>query len=303
MSGKFHKVRVVNPAEKPKRKKKAMARKKASSSKRTTNPKRRRRRRSSSTTRRRRRRNPGAPIGAAPRRRRATRRRRNPDDGGGGRRGIDLMAPMRNWAPVYRLLGKAAAAWAVRKWGDPEGAVASTATMGGRWTIRNHFFGLAAGYVAGRLIGLIGRGSPQQVYDGAVDLSLSKAFWHEIIQAIPGGATYFGSTEVQQLLARANAGDTIDDGRGNRYVVQVGPDGSKQMMPMMGLQSATALDGIQAARPIDGIQTARPIDGWQTRQRMGMGHLTTDGTNNEQAAYMRRGTSDPYLAAFMGTRR
>jgi hypothetical protein len=76
-----------------------------------------------------------------------------------------------------------------------------------------------------------------------------------------------------------------------------------QMMPMMGIQAATALDGIQAARPIDGIQTARPIDGWQTRQRMGMGHLTTDGSNNEQAAYMRRGTNDPYLAAFMGTRR
>jgi hypothetical protein len=298
MSGKFHKVRVVNPGEtKPKRKKKssmATKRKRKSSSSSGTKPRRRRRRR-----------NPGEAMGAPPRRRRrrsSTRRRRNPDDGGGGRRSVDAMAPLRHWSPLWRMLGKMAGAFAVRKWGDPEGAVPSTATMGGRWSIRNHILNLVAGYAAGTLLGKMGRGHGQEVYDGAVDLSLSKAFWHEVIQAIPGGAGYFGSTEVQQLLGRAQAGDTIDDGRGNRYVVQVGADGSKQMVPMMGLQAATALDGLQAARPIDGIQVARPIDGWQTRQRTGMGHLTVDPSNDD-AAYMRRGTSDPYLAAYMGVRR
>lgn len=289
MSGKFHKVRVVNPEEKPKRSKKMAGKKRSTSSKpkrssstkRTSNPRRRRRRRTSS---RRRRRNPGAPMGAAPRR-----RRRNPDGGGGS---IDFMSPLRNWRWFYRLLGKMAGAFAVRKWGDPEGAVPSTATMGGRWTIRNHFINLAAGYVAGSIFTrIIKRGNGQEVYEGAVDLSTSKAFWHEVIQAIPGGATYFGSAEVQQLLGRAQAGDTIDDGRGNRYVVQVGPDGSKQMVPMMGLQQATAMDGLQAARPIDGIQTARPIDGWQTRQRMGM-------SGSDDSAYLRRGANNPFLAAY-----
>lgn len=300
MATKMHRVRVINPAEpkpkpKPKKRTPAMAttrKRKRSTKKATTTPKRRGGRRRT---------NP------APRRRAPARRRgRNPDGGGGGgRRSIDLMAPLRHWKPFWRLAGKMAAAWAVRRWGDPEGAVPSTATMGGRWTIKNHIIGLAAGYLSGMVAGRIRPGVGQEVYEGAVDLSVSKAWWHEVVQAIPGGATYFGSTDpaLQQLLGRAQPGDTIDDGRGNRFVVQAQADGSRTMVPMMGLEPARALDGIQAARPLDGLTTARPTDGYQQRRRASYGHLTVASPAAEEAAnYLRRGTTDPYKAAYLGRR-
>lgn len=304
----YHRVRTVNPGKgRPKRKRKTVTTRRK---RKTTTTRRRRRRRrsnpSSTTTRRRttRRRSP------------SRRRRRNPSGGGLRARwssgGINLSEPFRNWRPLWVLLGKAAGAFAVRKWGDPELSSGSTFTMGGRWSIKNHLLNLVGGYVMGRIAGMVkGREAAQGCWNGAVDLSVSKAFWHEIIQAIPGGTTYFGNLppELSQLLSRAQAGDTIDDGRGNRYVVQVTQGGQKQMVPMMGLQQQRPLDGLEKATPLDGLTTATPLDGWQQRKlqareaNMRFGHLTVgDSISTNHATYLRRGSTDPYAAAYMGGR-
>lgn len=260
-------------------------------------------------TTRRRRKNP------APKRTTRRRRRRNPASIRGFFSGVNLTEPFRQWRPLWVMIGKMAGAFAVRQWGDPELAPGSTATMGGRWTIKNHILNLVAGALAGSVIAQWkGKPQGQLAYDGAVNLSISKAFWHEVIQSIPGGVTYFGNVDpaVQSLLQRAQDGDTIDDGRGNRFVVKALPSGQKQLVPMMGLEQARPLDGLQQARPLDGLTTARPLDGYQQRrfqERMRSegyaptGHLTVnDDATSEAAVYLRRGSSDPYSAAFLGGR-
>lgn len=227
---------------------------------------------------------------------------------------VDLAGPFRHGGILFRLVGKMAGAFMVRKFGDPESAAASTATMGGRWTIKNHLLNLLGGWLAGELVGrVMSRERGQLCYDGAADLSASKAFWHELIQAIPGGATYFGRRPMgavpPEMWSLAQPGDTVDDGHGNRFLVQAAADGSKRLVPMMGLQSARPLDGLQAARPLDGLTPARPLDGYQQRlfqerQRSGssLGHygVMADDDMRDDAAYLRRGTDDPYLAAYLG---
>ena len=220
---------------------------------------------------------------------------------------VDLAHPFRGGAALFRLLGKMAGAFMVRKWGDPEAAAASTATMGGRWTIKNHLLNLLGGWVLGEVVGrVMSKERGQLCYDGAVDLSASKALWHELIQAIPGGATYFGRRPMgaipQQFLDQAQPGDIIDDGAGNRLLVQAAADGTKRFVPMMGLQAARPLDGLQEARPLDGLQgyQQRLL---QERTRGGsMGHygVMADDEMRDDAAYTRRGTDDPYLAAYLG---
>lgn len=221
---------------------------------------------------------------------------------------VDLGGPFRGGGVMFRLLGKMAAAFVVRKWGDPEGAAASTATMGGRWSIKNHLLALLGGWAAGEVVGrVMTRERGQLCYEGAVDLCASKALWHELIQAIPGGATYFGRRPMgqvpQEMLAQAQAGDTLDDGHGNRFLVQAASDGSKRLVPMMGLQEARPLDGLTPARPLDGL------GGYQQRllqQRVRssgtLGHygVMADDDMRDDAAYLRRGTDDPYLAAYLG---
>jgi hypothetical protein len=227
---------------------------------------------------------------------------------------VNLAAPFSGGGILFRLVGKMAGAFCVRKWGDPEGATASTATMGGRWSIKNHLLNLLGGWAAGEIVGRVStRERGQLCYDGAADLSASKAFWHELVQAVPGGAQYFGRHAMgaipPHLLAMAQQGDTLDDGSGNRFIVQADAAGQKRLVPMMGLQEARALDGLQAARPLDGLHAARPLDGYQQRllqQRLraggSMGHYgpMADEDMAEEAAYIRRGTDDPFLAAYLG---
>lgn len=218
---------------------------------------------------------------------------------------VDLAAPFRGGGILFGLIGKMAGAFAVRRWGDPEGAAASTATMGGRWTIKNHLLNLLGGWIAGELVGrTMSRERGQAVYNGAADLSASKALWHELVQAVPGGAQYFGRTPMgaipQQLLAMAQPGDTLDDGSGNRFLVQADAAGAKRLVPMMGLQQARPLDGLQAARPLDGYQQRQLQARLRADGRLGHYGPMADEEMAEEAAYIRRGTDDPYLAAYLG---
>lgn len=284
MATKYHKVRTVNPAPK-KRRKMATRKKRKTTTKRRRAPARRR--------------NP-APRASKPRRR--YRRRSNPGMFGGA--GPSLKAPFKDWKPLWMLVGKMAGVWAVRKWGDPESSPASTATMGGRWSIKNHIINMAAAYFFGSAVGKWKSGNQGQwILDGAVELSVSKAFWHEVIQAVPGGTKYFGNTEgpMRQLMAQAQDGDTIDDGRGNRYLVK-GSGVGKKLVPMMGLQQERALDGLQPARPLDGLTTATAMDGYQGRLRRGeaLGHYQPLDEDDDDNVYIRRGTRDPYQAAYIG---
>jgi hypothetical protein len=224
---------------------------------------------------------------------------------------VNLAHPFQGGGILFRLIGKMAGAFAVRKWGDPEGSVASTATMGGRWSIKNHLLNMLGGWAIGEIVGRVStRERGQLCYDGAADLSASKAFWHELVQAVPGGATHFGRVSMgaipPAIAAAAEPGDILDDGSGNRFMVQADQAGQKRFVPMMGHQH---MHGLEAARPLDGLQAARPLDGYQQRllqQRLRsggeMGHFSefSDESMAEEAAYIRRGTNDPYLAAYLG---
>lgn len=297
--GEWHKVRTVNPKGKKKGKgkvaKKKGGKKKSSSSR--SHGKRGGRKRGSN------------PRGGHAKKRGGKKRGRNPLSLGGMK--VDPIGPFRHGDVAFRIIGKLASAGAVMKWGDAPTAPTSTATMGGRWTVKNHIIGLVAGFVAGEIVArVLSPHRGQQVYDGAADLSISKAFWHELVQAIPGGATYFGRRPMGQipanLIALAQPGDTLDDGKGNRFLVQVGNDGTKRLVPMMGLEKERALDGLQEARPLDGLEAARPLDGMQQRKlqaelRQAMGHLAPmDDEYAYDAASWRRGTNDPYAAQFTG---
>lgn len=289
---KKHEVTIVNPRKTKKRGSKKRSTKKVA--------KRRRKKTSSRrpAKRRRRRRNPRAPSVpvARNRRRRSPARRRNPI--GGGIR-IDLKDDLRYG--LWRLGGKLLVAFAVRRFGDPEVAQPSgvgSPTTGARWTLKNLVIGWVAaavgGEIAARMFKTVDGG--QNIYNGGVDLLLTKAFWSEIVHRLggAGGAAMFGQDEsgdAAVLASQAGEGDILDDGQGNRYLLQGG-----QWTPMMG-DMGDALDeamyeGLEAATPLDSLQEQTALDGY--------GHLMDSGPAAiAQGSYDRRGSPDPFQATFM----
>ena len=211
-------------------------------------------------------------------------------------------------------------AFAVRRWGDPEGAQPSgvaSPTTGARWTLKNLFIAWLAGAVGGELVArFFSREGGQHVYDGSVDLALTKAFWSEVIHRIggPGGAAMFGQADDQMavLASQADEGDIIDDGQGNRWLLQGGQWVSMQGHDEYGdvLAEATPLDGYQQRMLQEGaydgvLETATPLDDWDDgipTYETEMGHLmdpAAPGAASAVGTYTRRGSPDPFHASYM----
>ncbi len=231
---------------------------------------------------------------------------------------IDLRDDFK-WA-LYRLGGKMAAAWAVRRWGDPEEGQPSgvdSPTTGARWTLKNLFFAWLAGAVSGELVArFFNKDGGQHVYDGACDLVVTKAWWSEVIHRIGGepGAAMFGQDdEMAALSAQASEGDVLDDGQGNRWLLQGG-----KWVGMMGEAEDEAADEALARAMYAGqLEQATPLDGYQQRQLQagefdgvlesatpldGYGHLMDPDTSaaaSSVGAYVRRGSPDPFQASYL----
>lgn len=222
----------------------------------------------------------------------------------GGMIRIDLRDDIK-WA-LFRMGGKMVSAWAVRRFGDPEESQPSglaSPTTGSRWTLKNLFIGWLAGAIGGEVVArFFNHEGGQQVYDGSVDMVVTKAWWSEIIHRVggAGGAAMFGNTDMDALAQQGSEGDVLDDGQGNRWLMQGG-----QWVAMMGpLEDALYSDDVagvlEAATPLDGELVAEtPLDGLG---RHTYGHLMDPDTTRASAQagqYNRRGSPDPFQAAFM----
>lgn len=293
MAGETHEVTIVNGKKKKKKKKAKKATKKKAKKK-----------------------NPPAKKGTTvakkkKKKKKGKKRKKNPSRAGrffGGGMRVNIRDDIAYG--FQRLLGKAIAAYAVGQWGDKPTANPSggnSPTTGMKWSWKNYFIAVLAGYVGGELVGRTFRAvDGQKVYDGAVDLAMTKAFWSEIVHRIPGGAKYLGHRPMGQMPAAA-PGKIYTDNDGNRWISQNG-----QWVAMMGhergggpmgqLEAATALDGddygdletATALDGMDGLETQRALDGY--------GHLMDPDSPKSaaaQGAYMRRGSPDPFQAAYL----
>lgn len=251
----------------------------------TSNPGRRRKRRRRTTT-------AAAP---APRRRRRGRRRSNPGNpprrGRSGYRrnpsilGLNFSIGKVAGDAALRMLGKVVGAWAVRMIGTTEtnqidGGVSPTTGL--RWGFWNHFVCIGAGILAGGVLANVLKGRPQvaeKVFEGAVDLSATKAFWSEIVQRVPGGPKYLGA---------ADEGDVKEFADGRTYIRQ----GGKWVSMMGQLEDKTALDGLEYATSL----------GRRRERRRSMGHLLPPefrNTDTDNAGrYGGTAAADPYAAAY-----
>lgn len=249
----------------------------------TENPRGRRRRRRSTTPRRRRRRraapreNPGFALAT----RRRSPARRNPSFMG---LNFGIGGVLSNAA--LRLLGKVIGAAAVRTIGTAEENQISggnSPTTGMRWSFWNHFVCVGAGLLAGGLLGRWRAGAGQHIFEGALDLSLQKMFWSEMVHRTEAGPKWLGA---------ADEGDVLEDSRtGKTWIRQGG-----KWVAMLGLQEKTALDGLEYATAL-GRAPRR-----HGRRREPMGHLLPSDYTNSDADYTGRYTnsasSDPYSAAY-----
>jgi len=297
---KAYEVTVVNPRKTRKKSKRKTAAKKAK-----PNPmaKRRRRRRRSS-----------APA-AAPRRRR--RSKSNPSRarrygkhvarrGGflGGFGTINPMAPMSG--ALARIAGKIFAVWVVRRWGGEmpkDGAVSET--TGNAWGFQQYLFSLLAGYVGGELVGrFASRHAGEQFYQGAFDMTATKLVWTEIVNrrdskgdpSWPAAQEALGrGDQMRALSAAAEEGDIMDDGEGNRWLMQRG-----KWTAMMGVREADYLGNVREADYLGEVVDASPLGG--VREADYLGHLMTRDTpipEGKAGQYLRRGSPDPYHAAYL----
>jgi hypothetical protein len=211
---------------------------------------------------------------------------------------IDLRDDL-GWA-FWRFAGKLATSFAVKRWGDaaelqPTSGIMSE-TTGARWGFKNLLIGYLASVVGGELgARFFGTDRGQHMYDGGVDLLVTKAFWSEVVHRIggAGGAAMFGQAEndMAVLASQAGEGDVLDDGQGNRWLLQNG-----QWVAMMGTDALDeALYGdLEEATPLDGLEEATPLDG--------LGHLMDPGSPKASitdGSYNRRGSPDPYAATYM----
>lgn len=245
------------------------------------NPKRKRRRRRTTAAapapRRRRRRR--SPVGnPAPRRRSYA--RRNPT----------ILGVNFNWGSTtaqagLRLLGKVAGAFLVRLVGnDGENQISGgmSETTGARWTFFNHVLNLLGGMAAGALVNMfVGREKNlgKYVLEGAIDQSVQKAFWSELVHRTEAGPKWLGASD----------GDVREDGRGGTLIYQGG-----KWIPMLGLKEAGPLG------ELDGLEYASSM-GRVHHRRRSMGHLMppeTDAATQRSGRYTRSGYVSPYHSAF-----
>lgn len=265
----------------------------------------RRRRRTTTTPRRRRRRTRSNPrTRANPTRAQVTKRGFN----------IDLGTPFRRAVPT--LAGKLMVAWAVRRWGDAETAPYSP-TAGSAWTFKNYLIGALTAGIAGEAIGRFWRKpTGQKVYEGGMDLLMTKLLWTEGVARSPMMQTAFGQTDsnsqIRQLSAQATEGDILDDGKGNRWLMQNG-----QWVAMMGMgENPYVPQALGAANqnpympePLNGELMEADYLGKYTEDPLGgrlmeagpLGHqMPMDTPRNYAAAsaYLDTGSPDPYHTAY-----
>lgn len=176
---------------------------------------------------------------------------------------------------ALRLLGKIAGAWAVRMLGSAETDQISggtSPTTGQRWSFWNHVVCIGAGILAGGVLGRFRPGAAQQLFEGALDLSIQKAFWSEVVHRTTAGPKYLGQDDE---------GD-VREGPGGTQVFENG-----RWTSMMGLRERTALDGLVEV----GSMGRRP-----------MGHLLPAQYRNTPAdrtgRYSRSASTSPYHSAY-----
>lgn len=209
---------------------------------------------------------------------------------------------------LHRLAGKAIAAWAVMRWGDKPAANPGgpSPTSGDRWSLKNVIIALVSAYIGGEIGARFLRINGQQVYNGGVDLALTKVFWSEIVGRIPGGRAALGRHQRERMgqLPAGSEGDIMQDDTGTQWIHKEG-----RWQSMMGLEQARAVDGygeLETARALDGdLETARALDGYTQRmlQEGRMGHYMDPGATSPGAsaegAYLRRGSADAFHAAYL----
>lgn len=244
----------------------------------TSNPRRKRRRKKSAAPRRRRRRAASNPAPFTPRRRRSA---RNPVIGGFG-----FTASMFS-DTALRLVGKLAGALAVKTLGS-DGTAPDSETTGKRWTFMNHVLNLAGGALAGWAVGGLTKSTRarQMVLEGAVDQSVQKAFWSELVHRTEAGPKWLG---------QAQEGDVLEDGRGGSWVRQGG-----RWVTLMGGRGMGALSekGV-----LDGLEYANALGRVGRRRGRAMGHLMPSTSFDDPAArrgpLLNSGSVNPYQAAYM----
>lgn len=235
-----------------------------------------------SNPRRRRRRRRAASSAAPKRRRRAT---PNP---GGYRRGAVRNPVIMGFnfdggliaRSTLRLLGKLGGAFAVKLFAGGVGEPISE-TTGARWTWWSHLLNLAGGAAVGALARgvLKNAAAGQLVMDGAVDQTMHKLFWSELIHRTEAGPKWLGGLQ-------AGEGDILEDDKGNRWVRQGG-----RWVAMMGITAASELDGLEYASAL----------GRMRGRRRAMGHLmpaTSAEDEVDRGRMIRSGDRDPYSAAY-----
>lgn len=232
-----------------------------------TPPRRRRRRKAATAGGKRRRRNPGFPAA-----RRGPSRRSNPSF-----MGLNVGYGSAITDAALRLVGKVIGAWAVRRIGSTETDQISggaSPTTGLRWSFWNHVVCIGAGVLAGGLIGSKRAGWGQKIFEGALDLSVQKAFWSEVVHRTESGPKWLGAPDE---------GD-VREANGRTAIFQNG-----RWVTMMGLSEKTALDGLVEA-------------GAMGRRQRAMGHLLPAEFENtpadRQGRYQRSASTSPYHSAY-----
>lgn len=246
----------------------------------TSNPRRRRRRSPArKPAARRRRRTTRATSNPAPPARRRSYARRNPSFAGFG-----FTRSMFS-DTALRLVGKLAGAFFVKLAGH-DGADPQSETTGARWSFVNHALNIGGGILAGWAVGgLLGSHARQMVLEGAIDQSVQKAFWSELVHRTEAGPKWLG---------QANEGDVLEDGRGRSWVRQGGRWVSLLGGRMGALSEKTALDG---------LEYANSLGRYRERRRRPFGHLqpanAMDDPHARVGPLLNSGSVNPYQAAYM----
>lgn len=249
------------------------------------------------THRKRRKRRAAAPAPAPRRRRRRSHARANPAPSYRRRatRNPSIMGVDFNWGSTtaqagLRLLGKVAGAFMVRLVGnDGEAQISGgpSETTGARWTFFNHVLNILGGMAGGVVVNMLfkGKNLGKYVLEGALDQSVQKAFWSEIVHRTEAGPKWLGATD----------GDVREDGRGSTFIFQSG-----KWIPMLGLREASSSLG---NADLDGLEYATSMGRIHHRRRgRSMGHLMpaeTSAADNSIGRYTRSGSVSPYHSAYM----
>ncbi len=285
-----HKVKIINP--KPTGKKKApKKRKKPVAAKKKASKKRSRKKRSTTTTTT----------------KKTTKRRSNPKPAPAKRRrrsnpasaGVDIMQDGKDAG--YRLLGKTIGAYAVTRYGTVKADLGGPSPMvGARWSMRSHGINLAAGYAASyvaRKFAKLSAKDAKNIFAGAIDLSVSKAVWHEIIGRF-GQRSRFGASEMALPAQGVPDGAIYDSGDGTRYIKQ-----GSQFIPMQGINEVNQLGAAMVSANQLGASMVQAGPLGDASSHMPDAFTAVMNTPQPQAAnlprgYDRRNESDPYRAAY-----